>query len=204
MMTDLHDGTLIALDISAAHLLAEADIRYRNEKVTLRDLLRMSSGMISSDSSDQEVFIAVRAKLDGSQASKFKILLEGVQTPLKKAEFRRPGGRRSFNYSGFGTQLLGTLVEHRLKSIPRVKPLTLDGALKHFFWQKLHVRKKAEWKLDFAAHPSAYCCLYMSAGGAYPRVLSFRRPKGEPSGKSLFNILGQQRARASSNADRYE
>ncbi len=167
VMTDPAYGPPVNVHMPAAAVLAESGLSYGDEDVTVQDLLLMSSGMIWSDQSETEKYITVHRWPDGTLASDFETLRAGVEKRLKKARFRSSDGEgRPFNYSGFDTQLLGMMIEHRLKSVPELERPTLDQALKHFIWDdpEVGMRKLAEWKADSGRHPPAYCCLYMAAG----------------------------------------
>jgi CubicO group peptidase (beta-lactamase class C family) len=153
-------GKPIDIDTPAGDLLADAGLEYPNPNVTIRDLLHMSSGMKwSEDEVDTILKISVNA--DGSLLGWYRTLKEAVKARLQQASFHE---RRQFHYSGFDTQLIGILTEHRIASDQRFRQGTLDAALEHLVWQKLPMTRYAEWNADFEGHPAAHCCAYTSAG----------------------------------------
>jgi CubicO group peptidase (beta-lactamase class C family) len=153
-------GAPADLDGSAAELLKAAGVPKYDRRVTLRDLLRMSSGM---DWSEDEVDSVLKVEVNQSAelVGRFRQLKEGVNHRLQSAQFFEPGG--VFRYSGFDTQLLGIIAEQRLTPDKGFARATLDVALEHFLWQRLPMAKNAEWNSDFGGHPAAHCCAYVSA-----------------------------------------
>lgn len=160
LYTDPAYGAPVDLDSPAADLLAEAGVDYPNREVTLRHLLQMSSSMSwSEDEADATLKISV--KPDGTPAGPHRTLKEAVNARLRRASFHP---RRQFLYSGFDTQLIGILAEHRLAASDGVKRGTLDEALERLLWKELPTHRPAEWNADFDAHPAAHCCAYTAAG----------------------------------------
>jgi CubicO group peptidase (beta-lactamase class C family) len=160
VFTDPAYGPPLDIDIKAATQLAKTGIAYGNKEATIRDLLRMSSGMVWSQHIDTGS-ITIDADADGNPRGPHRTILEAVRAKLESANF---GSANRFNYSGFDSLLLGIMVEQRLKSIGQLQRPTLGQAVQNYFWEPLGMRKKAQWKADFEAHPPARCCLYMSAG----------------------------------------
>ena len=152
-------GPPVDLDSPAADILHAAGLPKYDERVTIRQLLHMSSGM---DWSEDEIDQTLKIEIDQNAelASKFGKLKDAVADRLERAEFREPG---KFHYSGFDTQLLGIMTEHRLTPDKGFIHGTLDEELEHFLWQRLPMEKNAEWNGDFGGHPAAHCCAYTSA-----------------------------------------
>jgi CubicO group peptidase (beta-lactamase class C family) len=149
----------VDLDSKAADILKSAGLPKYDPRVTLRQILHMASGMEwSEDEIDDTLKIQVdeNAELLGT----FATLKDAVKDRLERARFRDPG---TFHYSGFDTQVLGIITEHRLTPEKGFIRGTLDEALERFFWQRLPMQKNAEWNADFGGHPAAHCCAYMSA-----------------------------------------
>jgi CubicO group peptidase (beta-lactamase class C family) len=151
--------TAVDLDSRAADILAAAGLPKYDDRVTVRQLLHMSSGM---DWSEDEIDSTLKIQVDqnGELVGKFSKLKDAVADRLDRAEFHDPG---QFHYSGFDTQLIGILTEHRLTPDKGFIHGTLDEALERFLWQRLPMEKNAEWNADFGGHPAAHCCAYTSA-----------------------------------------
>ncbi len=147
------------LDSRAADVLAAAGLPIYDERVTLRQLLHMASGM---EWSEDEINSTLKIQVDENAdlVGPFGKLKDAVADRLQRAQFHAPG---QFHYSGFDTQLLGILTEHRLTPDKGFIRGTLDEALERFLWQRLPMEKNAEWNADFAGHPAAHCCAYTSA-----------------------------------------
>ena len=156
---DARYGPPVDLDSSAADILRDADVPGFDNRVTLRQLLQMSSGL---DWSEDEIDSVLKIQVDenGELVGKHRSLKDSVVARLGGAEFSAPG---QFRYSGFDTQIIGILTEHRLTADKGFTRGTLDEALQHFLWQRLPMAKNAEWNADFGGHPAAHCCAYASA-----------------------------------------
>ena len=146
----------IDVETSAAAALAPAGIVCPRAETTIGDLLRMSSGMVWSESEQQTV--RIEKKTDGSPAGPHSTLKDAVRDRLGPKCYRDGDGRAPFNYSGFDTQVLAIIAESLL-----AEGDTLASHLENTIWREIGSRRKAEWKADFAKHPAAYCCLYTSA-----------------------------------------
>ena len=153
-------GPPVDLESSAAEFLKAAGVPKYDPRVTLRDLLHMSSGM---DWSEDEVESSLKVQVDENSelVGKHRQLKDAVNARLESAFFFEPGG--IFRYSGFDTQLVGIIAEQRLTADQGFARSTLDAALEHFLWQRLPMAKNAEWNSDFGGHPAAHCCAYVSA-----------------------------------------
>jgi hypothetical protein len=118
----------------------------------------MSSGM---QWSEDEIDSALKIQVDenGELVGNHRQLIDSVKARLDGASFQTPG---QFHYSGFDSQLVGILTEHRLTADKGFFRGTLDQALEKFLWQRLPMSKNAEWNADFAGHPAAHCCAYTS------------------------------------------
>ena len=152
-------GPPVDLDSSAAELLRAAGVPGYNAAVTLRQLLNMASGM---EWSEDEVDATLKIQVDenGDLFGKHRRLKDAVVARLAGARFLAPG---QFHYSGFDTQLIGILTEHRLTADKGFTRGTLDEALERFLWKNLPVERNVEWNADFGGHPAAHCCSYASA-----------------------------------------
>ncbi|MCP4315077.1 MAG: beta-lactamase family protein [Hyphomicrobiales bacterium] len=196
VFTDSNYGTPIDVEkTTAASALSNANINYPNKKVSVGDLLRMSSAMKWSEKRGDEI-IRIEEKPNGCKEKDGQIctLRTAVTLHLKKAKFKR--GSPPFNYSGFDTVLLGMLVENRLASVSGLSRPTLDQGLEFFFWKKLNMRKNADWKADYERHPAAYCCLSMSAGDLAELgnwVLQKYRAGADPMSKWVRNSIAKNR-----------
>lgn len=153
-------GPPVDLESSAAEFLKAAGVPKYDRRVTLRDLLHMSSGM---DWSEDEVESVLKVQVDQNSelVGRHRQLKDAVNARLESAQFFEPGG--VFRYSGFDSQLIGIIAEHRLTADKGFARRTLDVALEHFLWRRLPMAKNAEWNSDFGGHPSAHCCAYVSA-----------------------------------------
>ncbi len=147
------------LDGSAAELLRAAGLPKYDERVTLKQLLHMSSGMEWSEDEIDDV-LKIQVDQNADLVGPFGKLKDAVADRLERASFHEPG---KFHYSGFDTQLVGILTENRLTPDKGFTRGTLDEALERFLWQRLPMEKEAEWNADFAGHPAAHCCAYTSA-----------------------------------------
>ncbi|MFP6728664.1 MAG: serine hydrolase domain-containing protein [Alphaproteobacteria bacterium] len=153
-------GEPVNLDTAVSVALAEIGLNFSG-RATLRDLLRMSSGLIWSDKKHTP---SIRIeKDDNGNPVTYKTLIEAAARVLKDHKFRERNAR-PFDYSGFDSLLLGMLVEQRLKAVPDIEKPTLAKGLQHFIWQPFGMQRKATWKADFERHPPAYCCLYTGPG----------------------------------------
>jgi CubicO group peptidase (beta-lactamase class C family) len=149
----------VALDTKVADLLALAGIPKYDVRVTLRNLLTMSTGMDWSED-ESGTWLKINVDQNGDLVGEYRKLKDAVAARLDGAKFLPPG---KFHYSGFDTQLLATLTEARLTPDRGFTRGSLDEALEKFIWQKLPMQKPAEWNADFAGRPAAHCCLYTSA-----------------------------------------
>jgi CubicO group peptidase (beta-lactamase class C family) len=149
----------VALDQKAADLLGPAGVEHYDPRVTLRQLLTMSTGM---DWSEDEIdtWLKINVDQNGDLVGEYRKLKDAAIARLDGAKFLPPG---KFHYSGFDTQLIGILTEARLTPDRGFTRGSLDEALEKFIWQKLPMQKAAEWNADFAGRPAAHCCLYTSA-----------------------------------------
>jgi CubicO group peptidase (beta-lactamase class C family) len=156
---DADYGPPVDLDSRAADILSSAGLPKYDERVTLRQLLHMSSGM---EWSEDEVDGVLKIQVDENAdlVGKFGKLKDAVADRLSRADFHEPG---KFHYSGFDTQLVGIMTEHRLTPDKGFIRGTLDEALERLLWQRLPMEKNAEWNADFGGHPAAHCCAYTSA-----------------------------------------
>lgn len=147
----------VDLDSRAADLLGAEGVKYGGT-ATLRQLLQMASGM---QWSEDEIDSTLKIQVDenGELVGKHRQLLESVKARLEGAKFGAPG---TFLYSGFDSQLIGILTEHRLTADKGFARRTLDEGLETFLWKKLPVARNVEWNADFAGHPSAHCCAYVA------------------------------------------
>ena len=152
-------ATPVDLDSHVADILRAAGLPKYDDRVTVRQLLHMSSGM---DWSEDEIDTTLKIQVDenGELVGKYGKLKDAMQARLERAQFQEPG---KFHYSGFDTQLIGIMTEHRLTPDRGFIRGTLDEALEHFLWQRLPMEKNAEWNADFGGHPAAHCCAYTSA-----------------------------------------
>ena len=157
---DASYGPPVDLDSSAADILEAAGVPKYEDQVTLRQLLHMASGMEWSED-EIDAILKIQVDENGDLVGKHRRLKDAVAERLGQARFFPPGG---FHYSGFDSQLIGILTEHRLTADKGFTRGTLDEALERFLWQQLPVEKNAEWNADFGGHPSAHCCAYTSAG----------------------------------------
>jgi CubicO group peptidase (beta-lactamase class C family) len=159
LYADERYGPPADLDSSAAALLKSAGIPVYDPRVTLRQLLHMSSGM---DWSEDEVDSVLKVQVDQNSelVGPDRQLKDSVVARLYGAEFSEPG---RFRYYGFDSQLIGIVAEQRLTADKGFTRGTLDEALERFLWQRLPMAKNAEWNSDFGGHPAAHCCAYVSA-----------------------------------------
>jgi CubicO group peptidase (beta-lactamase class C family) len=156
---DASYGPPVDLDSSAADLIRAAGLPRYDGGATLRQLLHMAGGM---EWSEDEIDATLKVQVDqnGDLVGKNRRLKDSVAERLQHAKFFAPG---QFHYSGFDSQLIGILTEHRLTPDKGFTHGTLDEALERFLWQNLPVEKNAEWNADFGGHPAAHCCAYTSA-----------------------------------------
>jgi CubicO group peptidase (beta-lactamase class C family) len=157
-------GAPIDIQSKAKDALHKLGIRYQNEDVTLRDLLQMSSGMGWDEKAEKNV-IRIEKNPDGTQRGPHRSFEEAVAWRLKKeGPWENGGAQGDFRYSGFDSVLIGMLVADRMKAGAQTQQPILAEALKTYFWHKLGMQKKSNWKSDFDFQQAAYCCLYTSAG----------------------------------------
>ena len=96
-------ATPVDLDSRAADILAAAGLPKYDDRVTVRQLLHMSSGM---DWSEDEIDSTLKIQVDqnGELVGKFGKLKDAVAEPFGPRRVSRSG---QFHYSGFDTQLIG-------------------------------------------------------------------------------------------------
>ncbi|GJL82592.1 MAG: hypothetical protein DHS20C01_22260 [marine bacterium B5-7] len=145
LSTDLNLKTTISDE------LGRIGINYPNKKVTIRDLLRMSSGMNWNEKREKE---SIRI----NEHSDPDTLKQVVAGRLENAVFKDKDVGK-YNYSGFDTTILGLVIAGRWDL-----EQSIDKVLEEQVWKPQGMRKKAEWKADADRFPSPHCCFYASAG----------------------------------------
>ena len=144
----MRDDPLLALDRPAADALARADVAYPLRDVTLRELLRMASGMKWDDHGPEAAVIRItKSGAPGDPATLEKSVsafLPGVTFP----------NRGAYNYSGFDTTMIGLALNSGA-----------DGLYPQFLsqlWTEIGAGHPARWKSDESETPSPHCCLRMA------------------------------------------
>jgi len=115
----------------------------RKSKITIRDLLTMSSGLNWSESGGNPYSDNARAYYGED--------LKGQINSLKSID---PPGK-IFKYKSGNTQILGYIIE-------KATGLTLSSYLEKKIWLKIHAEHDALWNIDkLNGDEKAYCCLYL-------------------------------------------
>jgi CubicO group peptidase (beta-lactamase class C family) len=131
---------------------------YEYGKITIRDLLHMSSGM-SCDSPNSALETI------------------GLQTLIHNCKQRAPAGTR-FQYSPADSELLGLILTHAVQM-----PLALY--LEEKIWSRIGAEAKATWTIDASDHELPYCCFnaVLRDYARFARLLAF---DGAWNGKQLI------------------
>lgn len=129
-----------AVSEHAIRSVADAAGRYVPElkdsdygKVTVRDLLHMSSGVTCEEAEDSEIGAI------------------SVATLARKCKQAVPAGTR-FRYSAADSAVLGLVVGHATK-------MSLAQYLQERIWGRIGTESKATWTTDAAGRELPYCCL---------------------------------------------
>ncbi len=163
----LQDHRIRSLDEPVSHYLTEWEGQDEG-KITIKDLLTMSSGL----------------NWDESYGNPFSITTEAYYgrdlhlTALKQRLIRPPGSL--FEYQSGTTQLLGLLVS-------RATNKSLAQYSSEKLWGPLGAETDALWSLDHEdGMEKAYCCFNAKARD-FARIGEFVRLGGQWKGKSLLN-----------------
>ena len=172
----IQDGAISRIDSEIKTWIPEWT-DYPEGKITVRDLLTMSSGL-NWDESYYNPFSITTEAYYGSHL---------VFTALKQRLINEPG--KVFSYQSGSTQLLGLVVSRAVN-----KSLAQYASEK--LWQPLGAEKTALWSIDQSEnlneakiHPSiekAYCCFNARARD-FAKLGQFILQKGQWNGKSLLD-----------------
>ncbi len=139
--TAIGDGKIKSLDEPIGHYLP----RFKNEKITIRHLLWMSSGLSWTESG--------KNPLSDNAESYFGDDLLGLVNRQKIVE---PSGKR-FNYQSGNSQLLGFIIE-------KATGKSVSAYCEEKIWKKIRPESDAHWSLDKEnGDEKSFCCLYATA-----------------------------------------
>ena len=158
------------LNDNVANLL-NGFIDYPDKEVTVRNLLQMRTGMDFRNNRDEN---RIRVKLEHQKfcknpAADPRCTIRGqVGKVLADARFDRD---RPYNYSNFDTQIIGFLIENRLRNRPDrgaqgdkavVPPHMMVAAFDEILAPRFGLTDPYKWKADFEQQSPAPCCLKMT------------------------------------------
>lgn len=132
------------------------------ERVTVADVLTMSSGLDWDESGDEGELrdeAIDRARLPDSAT-----LLQAVNGIVAAHDKQPPG---SFSYSAVDSALVTLLADALLRRLGDPAAATLPEALGHWIWRPAGMQDRLRWKTDRAGVPAGWCCSY-----ATPRDLA--------------------------------
>jgi len=163
----IEEGYIENLDQKVSEFLPQYDYSPADE-LTLRDLIRMSSGMDWQENY-YHPFNVTTAAYYGNHLEELILSRKIVQTPGRK-----------FSYQSGDTQLLGII-------LTRVLPETLSTYLSQKFWKPMGMEHSAYWSMDkTTGTEKTYCCLHATARD-FLRIGQLFLQEGEWEGEQLIS-----------------
>lgn len=162
----IEEGKIGSLDEPVANYIAEFKTGGR-DKITIRHLLQMSSGLDWEESS--------KNPFSDNAASYYGDDLWGLVTRQKLIS--EPG--KQFNYQSGNSQLLGYIVE-------KASGYSLTDYAEKMIWSKMGMSGDAFWNLDKEnGDEKAFCCFYANARD-FARLGQLILQKGKYKGEQIF------------------
>lgn len=160
----IFDGHIKSLDQPVADFFPRFD-----ERLTLRHLVSMSSGLNWDENYYNPFGMTARAYLD-ENIRDLVLNLEVVEEPGKE-----------FEYLSGNTQLLGMVLE-------KATGMTISEYLSESFWKPMGMKDDALWQLDSeeSGMEKAYCCIASNARD-FARLGKLYKNYGEWNGKQLLD-----------------
>jgi len=163
----IDEGCIKSVDQLVSDFLPSFKIGDKS-KITIKNLLTMSSGLSWSESGGNPYS-------DNARAYYGEDLLGQVNN-LKCEE--KPG--KFFKYKSVNTQILGYIIE-------KATGLTLSKYLEKAIWFKINAEHQAIWNLDkFNGDEKAYCCLYLVPRD-YAKIGQLVLNKGKWNGQQVIS-----------------
>lgn len=163
-----HDeGKIKSLDQKVCDYLPEFCTK-ENEKLTIRHLLMMSSGL-NWDEGYSSLFGEVTRAYYGTDLRKQMLALKVVNEPGKE-----------WNYMSANTQLLAFILQKATGS-------TVSEYASQKLWIPIQAENNAQWSLDHKdGNEKAYCCFYSNARD-FARIGKLFLQKGKWNGKQIIS-----------------
>ena len=162
----IDEGKIEGLDVSASKYLPEFR-KDERKKITIRQLLTMSSGLDWTEST--------KNPLSDNAESYYGWDLREMVTSQKMIS--EPG--KKFNYQSGNTELLGFIVE-------KATGTDLTKYAEEKIWSKIGATEDAYWSLDDEdGDEKAFCCLYATARD-YARIGSLLLHEGKIDGVQII------------------
>jgi CubicO group peptidase (beta-lactamase class C family) len=160
----IFDGHVKSLDQPVADFFPQFD-----ERLTLRHLVSMSSGLNWNENYYNPFGMTARAYMDENIRDMI-LDLEVIETPGEK-----------FEYLSGNTQLLGMVLE-------KATGTTLSDYLSQSFWKPLGMENDALWQLDSeeSGMEKAYCCIASNARD-FARLGKLYKDSGKWNGKQILD-----------------
>ncbi|MBY5959743.1 beta-lactamase family protein [Membranicola marinus] len=140
----IEDGYLAGLDQRVSTFFPQYNYP-QADHLTIRDLIRMSSGMDWKEN----YYLPLNETTDAYYGDRLSELI------LSRKILQQPG--KEFNYQSGNTQLLGMILD-------QVLPMSLSDYLSERFWKPLGMEQDAHWTIDEASDiEKTYCCIHATA-----------------------------------------
>lgn len=163
----IEDGFIESLDQNVSEFLPQYNYSPADE-LTLRDLVRMSSGMDWQESY-YHPFNVTTAAYYGNHLDDLILSRKIIQSPGRK-----------FSYQSGDTQLLGMI-------LTKVLPESLSTYLSQKIWQPMGMEFPAYWSMDkTTGTEKTYCCLHATARD-FLRIGQLFLQEGQWDGKQLIS-----------------
>ena len=141
----MHERKITSLDHQAGYYVP----RLRGHpyaEITIRDLLTMSSGIVSHDELDG------RGEGQRLIANTLHRKTEGGLDTIKEFDWRVAPAGTKFRYNSADSQVLGLVVMHATHT-------PLATYLSEKIWKPMGAEAHATWLLDKAGYETGYCCI---------------------------------------------
>ena len=140
----IEDGYIRDLDQKVSDFISGYDYPPADE-LSIRDLLRMSSGM----NWKENYYLPFNETTEAYYGNQLQELI------LSRKIVDKPG--QTFNYQSGNTQLLGIILN-------KVLPVSLSEYLSRSFWKPMGMEHEAYWTIDKASEvEKTYCCIHATA-----------------------------------------
>lgn len=166
----IQEGFIHNVDDSITKYLPELATKKGFNKITIRHLLQMTSGIAGKDNYYTPTSMAAKLYYGGN-----------LRKYLHKLKIAYPPGQK-FSYRSINTQLLGLIVE-------RASARHLTDYLNEKIWQPLSMEYEASWSVDRSddkALEKTFCCINAKARD-YAKFGRLYLRKGNWNGQQLIN-----------------